>query len=156
MTDQAAGLRQWAQERDDGSALQSDPEDVVVIGLPKLGPSQLERVEAVFGRWQQAGKRWVGEPSRWHIIPVATDYPQLEVVLAKHSRVALWIDSDLDSFYRAYQALRSLSEAGMQNQRVLAMHPPMISQRGLLSNVQYIAKSYFAIDLLIIREQQDA
>ncbi|RUO42128.1 hypothetical protein CWE22_08270 [Pseudidiomarina aestuarii] len=155
MTDQAAGLRQWAQERDDGSALLTEPEDLVVIGLPQLGPGQLQRVEGVLERWQQVGKRWVGDASRWRIIPVATDYPQLDKVVQSYPRLGLWIDTDLDSFYRAYQALRALSAAGVRNQRVLAVHPAMASRRGLLSNVQHIAQTYFDIELLIIREPQD-
>ena len=152
MTDQAAGLRQWAAKSKsvESTSLQvnSELEHVVVLGLPVLDKTQATRAVEVFQRWAEQGKKWVGDPNHWRIIPVASDYPDLNELAQTYPRWALWIDQDLDSFQRAYEALKAAHHAQGPKQ-MIALYPPMQSRRGLLSHVQQVAKSYFDIDLLV-------
>lgn len=152
MTDQAAGLRQWAAKSKsvESTPLQVDSEleHVVVLGLPALDKTQTLRAVEVFQRWAEQGKKWVGDSNRWRIIPVASDYPDLAELVKPYPRWALWIDQDLDSFQRAYEALKAVHRA-QGPKRMIALNPPLQSRRGLLSHVQQVAKAYFDIDLLV-------
>src|SRR5690554_160118 len=160
MSDQAASLRQWAAKRSEGEPAnevisqpvsveqpESNVEQVVVLGLPKLDQENALRAASVFQRWAEGGKKWVGEASRWRVIPVAADYPELEKLVGAYPRWAIWVDEDLDSFMRVYQALKRI-HAVQGPTRIIALHPPM-ARRGLLANIQQVAQHYFNIDVLV-------
>lgn len=161
MSDQAASLRQWAAKRNDGDTVtetvtqsasadqqQADVEQVVVLGLSTLTQAQALQAVNVFHRWAEQGKKWVGDPARWRVIPVASDYPNLDKLVSTYPRWAVWIDDDINSFKRAYEALKTIKQAGGPK-RVIALHPPMASRKGLLNNIQHVARAYLDIDVLV-------
>jgi len=161
MSDQAASLRQWAAKRSEGDAAnqaiaqpastetnQANVEQVVVLGLPALTQENALDAVNVFHRWAAHGKKWVGDAERWRVIPVASDYPDLAKLVDTYPRWALWVDNDLDSFKRAYDALKTIQAIGGPK-RIIALHPPMASRRGLLGNIQHVAQAYFGIDVLV-------
>ena len=160
MSDQAASLRQWAAKRNEGEpanemisqpastvAPQKNVEQVVVLGLPKLDEAYAAKAANVFHRWAEHGKKWVGDAQRWRVIPVSADYPDLAKLVSTYPRWAVWVDDDLDSFMRVYRALKTIQSVNGPKQ-IIALHPPM-ARAGLLSNVQYVARHYFNIDVLV-------
>lgn len=160
MSDQAASLRQWAAKRNEGEpaneiisqpvsaeTAQKNVEQVVVLGLPKLDQTQAAKAANVFHRWAEHGKKWVGDAERWRVIPVSADYPELAKLVSTYPRWAVWVEDDLDSFMRVYRALKTIHSVGGPK-RIIALHPPMARQ-GLLANIQYVARHYFNIDVLV-------
>lgn len=143
MADQAAGLRQWASEN-------GTKEPVVVLGIPDNADAG-KQAGAVFERWAEQGKSWVGDPQRWQIIKVAPSYEKPERLIQQYRRWALWVDTDLDAFYNAYQALKALHQWQGPKQ-ILALHPAMGSRKGLLTNLQQVAREYFDIQLLVFSD----
>ncbi|MDX1705738.1 hypothetical protein [Pseudidiomarina sp.] len=156
MSDQAAGLRQWAAKRTDGSDSTEHDKPrvlagkcVVVLGLPGSEQPQTELASQVFKRWAEGGKKWVGDPASWQMIPASPDHDNLADLAQRHQRWAVWIADDINGFYRAYQALKAIGTAGPR--RVIALHPPIASRQGLLSNLQQVARSYLGIELLLFK-----
>ncbi|MRJ42125.1 MULTISPECIES: hypothetical protein [Idiomarina] len=164
MSDQAASLRQWAAQRQDQSQDQQQAvseqvspsnesqfngQQVVVLGLPSLHEQHALAALEVFQRWAAAGKKWVGDASQWRVIPVASDYPEMTRLVGTYQRWALWVNDDLDSFARAYRALKAMHQAGAPKQ-ILALHQASLARRGLLANLQDVAKRYFNIELLVL------
>lgn len=156
MSDQAAGLRQWAAKRSDDSdsaehnkPASSDAKCVVVLGLPGNEQPQTELASQVFGRWAEAGKQWVGDPASWQMIAASPEYDNLADLAQAHDRWAIWIADDINGFYRAYQALKAIGAAGPR--RVIALHPPIASRQGLLGNLQQVARNYLGIELLLFK-----
>ncbi|RUO71404.1 hypothetical protein [Pseudidiomarina salinarum] len=153
MSDQAAGLREWAAKRTDNVEGEQLPattsKSVVVLGLPGAAQPQTELASQVFVRWAEAGKKWVGDPASWHIIAASPDYDNLSELAQIHARWAIWIADDINGFYRAYEALKAVAAAGPR--RVIALHPPIASRQGLLGNLQQVARNYLGIDLILFK-----
>ncbi|MDY7219655.1 hypothetical protein TOI97_08780 [Denitrificimonas sp. JX-1] len=154
--DQAAGLRRWVQARGQQDAssvaepVSSEKITLMVVGLPDESAAQVARVTAVLEAWAAAGKRWVGNPDHWRVVALDVNSEHLELLASQQSRWALWIDIDKDGFRKAYRVLQQL---GLRSgpKRLLAMHPPVQSSRGLLSNVQQAAEELFGIELLVLQ-----
>lgn len=150
MSDQAAGLREWASRM----TPLPDPEPVavtrplLVVGLPGHSRQQLDRVREMLIHWAGEGWRWVGDPSAWKLVPVAATSAHLGLLAREQSRWALWVDRDREAFRRAYRALKCLESGGLR--RLLLIHPPELGRRGLLDNLQQVAASDFGIDLLVL------
>jgi len=199
MSDQAAGLRRWAQEReasgdevpeeavrsddqppaDDadrgpdapdmiGSAQASEPEPepeskpgpepapepepiptipLMVLGLPKV--DGVERAQAALVSWSRRGKRWVGDPAAWQVVACDAHSPRLADLANQEKRWALWVDTDGDGFRQAFNVMQAVRRGGGPR-RMLALHPPVASRRGLLNNLQQAAREAFDIDLLVL------
>lgn len=156
VSDQAAGLRQWAgtqqarsprHEKDVGAARAC--QTLVVVGLPGVSPSQTQRVLALLDHWAAQGRRWVGSSAQWRIAPVEIAHPQLPMLIRQQSRWALWVGNDPDAFRRAFRQLSQLKERNGPR-RLLAVHSPDIPREGLLDNLQQAAWSCLGIELLVM------
>lgn len=170
--DQAAGLRQWATSaRGDATGcprhvaetlmeLAAAPDQrpapppavaasgvtLMVLGLPT---GQLERAVATFRYWAELGRRWVGDPSRWRMVAVDVASPHLPLLVTQQPRWALWVDSDVEAFRRAWRLLVKLAERPGPRQ-LLAVHPPGMTRHGLLDNLRQAAWAYLGIDLVVL------
>lgn len=174
-SDQAAGLRRWAEQQglklpDEPSPAQTHPaaapqpasevpvrerQTLMVVGLPDGSAQQSARAWQTLQRWHANGHRWIGDPHSWRIVALDTASPHLTILASQQARWALWVDSDLDSFRRAYLTLRRLAEAGGPG-RLLVLHPGITSHRGLLDNLRDAAASYLGIELLLLNEHPGA
>lgn len=160
MTDQAASLREWAakQQRSEATASPSTTVEstkvrhrVMVLRLGKQ-PSQVTgSYKKVFERWAEQGKKWIGAVEQWQFVSVGPEHPELRELASNCRHWALWIDDDLDGFANAYRCLKALAETG-QVKQVLALHEPVSSRRGLLSNLQQVAQQYFGLQLLVFAD----
>lgn len=161
--DQAAGLRRWAEQQGLSRTAEQSAAPVpavsrvarhtlMVIGLPEPADTQCVRAWQTLQRWHANGHRWIGHPEDWQVTAVDTAGVRLEQQIASQARWALWVDSDLDSFRRAYLSLRRLRDAGGPR-RLLVLHPGISSCRGLLSNLQQAAASFLGVELLLLAEQ---
>ncbi|MFC3285435.1 hypothetical protein [Litchfieldella rifensis] len=153
--DQAAGLRSWAARQD--IAVEETPDrrvaprlrTLMVVGLPDSSRQQRQRVEQVLHDWHAGGQRWIGDPGAWRVVALDAASPHLTVLADQQPRWALWVDSDLEGFRRAYLALKSLrSRQGPR--RLLAIHPGFASRSGLLNNLQQAAADFLGIELLVL------
>ncbi|QFU00084.1 hypothetical protein FIU83_00330 [Halomonas sp. THAF5a] len=154
--DQAAGLRQWAGSqrapdapRTHAAPAGAPPRTLVVVGLPGTTPDQARRVTALLEHWAAQGQRWVSDPARWRVVPLAVTSPHLPALLDQQPRWALWIGSDPDAFRRAFAVLRRL-HARQGPRRLLAVHAPELPRRGLLNNLRQAAWQCLGIDLLVM------
>ncbi|MCK2185133.1 hypothetical protein [Halomonas getboli] len=177
--DQAAGLRAWAASLERPAAeAGSDPvpepatavtsdtgasdigasriesveaplTTLMVVGLPSTAPEQAERVTALLDHWAERGRRWVGDPRGWKVVPLAASSPHLAVLAQEQPRWALWVGPDGEAFRRALGVLGRLAEGGGPR-RLIAVHPPGMPRRGLLDNLCQAARHYFGIDLLVV------
>ncbi|WP_194756439.1 hypothetical protein [Aliidiomarina indica] len=177
--DQAAGLRAWAaQQGNSGSvdaAVMAEAKDTRVASstgndksqhTQHVEPSSLQQLlvlahpswtqarehasEALI-RYHEEGWKWVGSPEQWQLHACAPSAPNFIDIAQTIPRWALWIDTDLHSFQRAYRVLCDLRDTGMKMPRMLLMHPPMVSRRGLINNVQQMARDFFNIELLVLQ-----
>ncbi|GAA3539837.1 hypothetical protein GCM10022394_19460 [Zobellella aerophila] len=121
----------------------------MLVGLKDGSPEQLARAKAALAHWAAQGKRWVGEADSWRIVPLDADSGYLELLAGQQRRWALWIDTDEEGFRRAYRVLQQLSRQPGPK-RLLALHPPLRSSRGLLNNVRQVAAELFGIELLVL------
>ncbi|MFY0989133.1 hypothetical protein [Halomonas sp. C05BenzN] len=173
--DQAAGLRQWASTTQAGGdacprhvvetlreLARANPSPgplpatggrspaaavtLMVVGLPAR---QAGRVNDTLGYWAGLGRRWVGDPAAWRVVPVEASSPHLPLLVSQQSRWALWVDSDAEAFRRAWRVLIRLGEAPGPR-RLLAVHPPGISRHGLLDNLRQAAAAYLGIELVVL------
>ncbi|ATJ84620.1 hypothetical protein ACFPTY_16480 [Halomonas beimenensis] len=161
--DQAAGLRAWAQQEGrDPAASREAPADpapavapppttttLVVVGLPGTSTRQVERVSVLLEHWADQGRRWVGDPRGWKVVPLAVTSPHLGVLAEQQKRWALWVDADAEAFRRAMAVLSRLV-AGGGPRRLLAVHPPDLPRQGLLENLRQAARHYLGVDLLVM------
>lgn len=158
MSDQAASLRAWAASQERDKAPEAAPtapsckQQLVVIGLPSPTSDECQRLCApVLQRWQANGRRWVGDAAEWGFIAASLEGHDWSELASEHARWALWIDNDMQSFRRAYSHLKHLAKT-QKVQQIIALHPPMQSRRGLLSNLQSAAKQFLGIQLLVFAE----
>ena len=154
--DQAAGLRQWAgtqcapdAPRAHAAEASPPPRTLVVVGLPGTSPDQARRVMTLLEHWAAQGQRWVSDPARWRVVPLAITSPHLPVLMTQQSRWALWVGSDPDAFRRAFAVLSRLHER-QGPRRLLAVHAPELPRRGLLNNLRQAAWRCLGIDLLVM------
>ncbi|MDR5866895.1 hypothetical protein [Halomonas koreensis] len=167
--DQAAGLRAWAEregrttqgaapaapveapvEAPESPAAEPAPTTtLVVVGLPDTSAEQAARVTELFEEWAGRGRRWVGDPRRWKVVPLAVSSPHLAALAEQQPRWALWVGGDAEAFRRAFGVLARLAAAGGPR-RLLAVHPPGMSRLGLLDNLRQAAGRYLGIDLLVM------
>lgn len=174
-SDQAAGLRQWAssgQPNEDGcprhvaetlcelamagpsspavrpptSSTPASPLTLMVVGLPAR---QADRVGTTLRYWAGLGRRWVGDPEAWQVVPIAPTSPHLPLLASQQARWALWVEDDAEAFRRAWRVLIRLVERPGPR-RLLAVHPPGISRHGLLDNLQQAAAAYLGIELVVL------
>jgi len=119
---------------------------LLVVGLPER---HLQRVRDLLAHWQQRGRRWVGDPDQWRLVPVAAESPHLPLLAEQQSHWALWVEADAEAFRRTWRLLLALAErAGPR--RLLLVHPPGIDRRGLLDNLQQAAAHYLGIQLVVL------
>lgn len=128
---------------------EAPPTTLVVVGLPSTAPEQTERVTALLDHWAERGRRWVGDPRRWKVVPLAASSPHLAVLAREQPRWALWVGADGEAFRRALGVLGRLAEGGGPR-RLIAVHPTGMSRRGLLDNLRQAARHNFGIDLLVM------
>src|SRR5690554_1032548 len=119
---------------------------LMVVGLPG---AQLGRARDLLAYWHEQGRRWVGDPAAWQLVPVAAESPHLPLLASQQPRWALWVEADAEGFRRAWRLLLSMAEAGGPC-RLLLVHPPGIRRRGLLENLQQAAAHYLGIELVVL------
>ncbi|NOG32342.1 hypothetical protein HLB35_12320 [Halomonas sp. TBZ9] len=122
---------------------------LMVVGLPSIANSQVDRVRGRLEQWSALGRHWAGKPENWDIHVVMADDPALHDYARRYSRWALWVNSHADSFVDTFRTLRQLRESGGP-QRLLALHEPNLPRAGLLNNLQAAAQAYLDIELLIL------
>ncbi|PXX96421.1 hypothetical protein [Halomonas sp. LBP4] len=127
----------------------SSPVTLMVVGLPDGSPRQARRVGALIDYWAAQGRRWVGDPAAWQVVPVGVTSPHLALLAAQQPRWALWVEGDAEAFRRAWRVLIRLAERPGPR-RLLAVHPPGISRHGLLDNLQQAAAAYLGIELVVL------
>lgn len=120
---------------------------LMVLGLP--GKGGVERAQAALVSWSRQGKRWVGDPAAWQVVACDAHSPHLAQLARQEKRWALWVDTDGDGFRQAFKVMQAIRRGGGP-QRLLALHPPVASRRGLLNNLQQMAREAFEIDLLVL------
>ncbi|WP_168013480.1 hypothetical protein [Halomonas salinarum] len=128
----------------------SEPAAVIplmVLGLPRKGGG--ERAQAALVSWSRQGKRWVGDPAAWQVVACDAHSPHLAQLARQEKRWALWVDTDGDGFRQAFKVMQAIRRGGGPR-RLLALHPPVASRRGLLNNLQQMAREAFEIDLLVL------
>lgn len=146
--DQAAGLKRWSATRSSRGDARVYPETLFVLGHPDGSASEW-CVRSLLEYWAHEGRAWVGNPASWQIIFVAASTPSLSLVARHARRWGLWVHKDRQGFRRAYHALRALAQAGGPR-RVLAMHEPRMTTRGLLNNLRQAAKEYLDVELVVL------
>ena len=119
---------------------------LMVVGLPA---AQLERARKLLDYWQALGRRWVGDPWRWRLVPVSADSAHLPLLASQQPRWVLWVEADAEGFRRAWRLLLALAEGGGPSQ-LLLMHPPGLGRRGLLENLRQAAARYLGVELVVL------
>lgn len=152
-TDQAAGLRRWAETQPMPSAgaveAPSPLRVLMTLGLPDGADADVAPVSQALQRWHGQGQRWIGDPAAWRVVALDSHSLHLTVLATQQPRWALWVGDDLDGFRRAYLTLKRVSQQGGPS-RLLLVHPPLPSRVGLLDNLQQAAAQFLGIDLLVI------
>ncbi|PMR74126.1 hypothetical protein [Billgrantia endophytica] len=125
-----------------------DAVTLMVLGLPGSGMRHGQRVTELLTLWSRQGRQWVGDPAAWRIVPLAANDPNIPALVSQQARWALWVDSDLEAFRRAYRVLKQIAEWGGPR-RLLVVHPPRVGREGLLGNLR-AAASLMGIDLVVL------
>ena len=152
-SDQAAGLRNWAEKNRPAAQppVTATPEQtLVVVGLPQKADGNPERVRKQLTLMAERGKQWVGDASTWRLLVADGEQIDYAALAAEYPRWALWIEPDSNGYQRAYYALRQLAVQGGPK-RLLLLHPPVVSTRGLINNVRDTALKFFNIELISVR-----
>ena len=155
-TDQAAGLRRWAETMAPATPQPSSERDVsssrvlVTLGLPDGPQSEVAPVMDALRRWHEQGQSWVGDPLAWRVVALDVQSPHLAALASQQKRWALWVDDDADGFRRAYRTLKQLASQPGAPRRLLMIHPPLMSGAGLLGNLRDAATHFFGIQLVMI------
>ncbi|CAM3984806.1 hypothetical protein VRRI112168_09030 [Vreelandella rituensis] len=122
---------------------------LVVVGLPGTTAAQAHKVKERLRHWAALGREWAGDPEQWDIHVVAADAAEVATLARQYRRWALWVESDAEAFVQAFRTLRLLHDAGGPR-RLLALHEPGLSRRGLLDNLHEAAQYYLGTELLIL------
>ncbi|RUO36034.1 hypothetical protein CWE13_10890 [Aliidiomarina shirensis] len=154
-SDQAAGLRDWATKNRTPDSAASPEYSLVVIGLPSRGDGDTQAVRKQLSRLAEQGRRWVGDPESWELIPAEFVHTDMQELAERFPRWALWVEPDTNGFQRAYNAMRKLHVSGGP-QRILLLHPPVVSTRGLINNVRECARNFFNLDLICVRYSSES
>jgi hypothetical protein len=150
MNDQALGLRDWAQRQRPPSAV-LEQRVLMLIGAAGLSAQLPELAQRTLQRWQGLGHGWVGDVSRWRVVPLAPDTEHLHTLARQQRRWGLWVGGDQDAYRRAYLDLRHLSEAGGPKQ-LLLLHPGIRAHRMLLDNLRQAAARFLGVHLMLVPE----
>ncbi|MCH8493110.1 MAG: hypothetical protein LAT53_07755 [Idiomarina sp.] len=146
-SDQAAGLRDWAKQQ---QHTPTPEQTLVIVGLPSQYDGSTDAVRAQLHHLAERGKQWVGDAEQWQLIAADIASSSYADLLATYPRWALWVEPDSNGFQRAYYALRKLNVNGGPK-RLLLLHPPVVSTRGLINNVRESARQFFNIELISVR-----
>lgn len=153
--DQAAGLRDWASKNRTPESTASPERSMVVMGLPTTSDGDTQPVRKQLAALAEQGRRWVGDPNSWELIPAEFVHTDMQELAQRFPRWALWVEPDTNGFQRAYYALRKMHVNGGPK-RILLLHPPVVSTRGLINNVRECARNFFNIDLICVRYSNDS
>lgn len=154
-TDQAAGLRRWADAQRSATptvpvARAVTPSRVLMtLGLPQGAQADVAPVHRALARWHAQGQRWVGDPAAWRVVALDVHSPHLATLSRQQPRWALWVDDGPEGFRAAYRTLKRLSQQGGPR-RLLLVHPPLPSRAGLLDNLQQAAGGFLGLQLLVV------
>ena len=143
MTDQAQGLRRWAERQ----ALQT----LVVVGPATVCGLAM----ATLQRWAAAGHAWVGDASRWRVMTVEAGAAQVVDLAGQHPRWGLWLGAGDEDCRLAYVALRRLSQSGGP-QRFVLLHDACATRPEQVENLRRAASRFLGIQLLIVAESLPA
>ncbi|RUO23225.1 hypothetical protein CWE08_00800 [Aliidiomarina iranensis] len=149
-SDQAAGLRDWASKNKPPESAATAENTLVVVGLPSKSNGDTQPVREQLARLAELGRRWVGNPQAWELIPAEYVHTDMQELASRFPRWALWVEPDTNGFQRAYNTMRNLHVNGGP-QRVLLLHPPVVSTRGLINNVRECARNFFNLDLICVQ-----
>ncbi|MCG7598599.1 hypothetical protein MHM84_02225 [Halomonas sp. McH1-25] len=153
-SDQAAGLRRWAESMtppQPSPSQEATPSRVLLtLGLPEGADSDVEPVMDALCRWHERGQSWVGDPAAWRVVALDAQSPHVAALASQQKRWALWVDDDADGFRRAYRTLKQLARHPGTPRRLLMVHPPLLSGAGLLGNLRDAAAHFFGIQLVMI------
>ncbi|EGN75959.1 hypothetical protein A28LD_0447 [Idiomarina sp. A28L] len=149
-SDQAAGLRDWANKNKPTESAASPGRSMVIMGLPSRGDGDTQAVRKQLSALAEQGRRWVGDPDSWELIPAEFVHTDMQELAQRFPRWALWVEPDTNGFQRAYYALRKM-HLNDGPRRILLLHPPVVSTRGLINNVRDCARNFFNIDLICVR-----
>ncbi len=94
MPDQAAGLRDEARRERAATG-----PTLMVVGLPAAASAPAVVTERL-AEWARWGRRWVGDPLAWRVVPLDPASPHLPLLASQQRRWALWVDSDADGLRR--------------------------------------------------------
>jgi hypothetical protein len=122
---------------------------MVVAGLTASSASQTEKVLDRLQAWESLGYKWVGHCRDWEIIPLTVSATSIDRIHCDCKRWAIWVDSDIHAFDKAYRTLKLLKGLGAPRQ-ILALHDPTMRRKGLLDNLSVIAASYFDVQLVVL------
>lgn len=122
---------------------------LMVLGLPDASARQAGRVGELLAHWARLGRRWVGDPDAWKVVPIEVDSAHLPLLATQQPRWALWVGSDGEAFRRAWRLLIELSDRPGPR-RLLLVHPLGMSRRGLLDNLQQAARVFLGIQLVVL------
>lgn len=147
MSDQAQGLRRWAERH----ALQATgaEQTLVVVGPPSV----VRQAQATLQRWRAAGHCWVGEPSRWHMLALAADGPRVAEWARQYPRWGLWLGAGPNDCRQAYLQVRRLALAGGPR-RLLLLHGGLPARRAQVDNLCHATARFLGVELLVVAERQ--
>lgn len=152
-SDQAAGLRRWAESQPQSSSASvvTPSRLLMTLGLPEGADADTAPVINALRRWREQGQQWVGDPEAWRVVPLDVTNPHLPTLMQQQSRWALWVDDDADGFRRAYGTLKQLALHPSKPPRLLLVYPALTSGAGLLGNLRDAASQFLGIQLVMIR-----
>lgn len=145
MSDQAQGLRRWAERHARATA----PEQVLVVVGAASG---LGDARATLRRWRADGHAWVAEPSRWQLLALAADSPRVPEMARHYPRWGLWLSTDPGACQRAYRLVRTLVQAGGPR-RLLLLHGGAVAQCARVENLRAACAQFLGVELLIVAER---
>ena len=156
LSDQAASLREWANEQAQNrnvaytapepapvTAVHRAQRQLIVAGLKGNNAACQDTVKARLQQWSDAGYRWVGDPADWDIVLWR---PGQETINGC-KRWAIWVGSDLSAFNQCFATLKSLAPLQLTG-KILALHEPGISGKGLLNNLCSLADEW--LDMKVV------
>lgn len=145
MSDQAQGLRRWAELRARQS--QRPVPTLVVVGPPSVAVAAM----ATLRRWAGLGHPWVGDPARWQVLTVSAGAGNVAELAGQHPRWALWLGGGPDDYRRACLELRQLVAAGGPR-RLLMLHGGVVARATVLENLRGAALRMLGVQLLMVAE----
>ncbi|PLW86119.1 hypothetical protein [Halioglobus japonicus] len=118
---------------------------LVVVGAP----NESDYVGRRMAEWSRAGYEWLDPAGGWQIIDATDDDLTAGPEVLRCPRWALWIDSDIHAFQKAYSHLKWIAGNGGP-ERVLALHDTGLPHKGLLDNLVTVAAGRCDINLCLL------